>query len=66
MGDLVLSNVKEEKWRTGLLAKFLLTAKFIKEYLSLSINIPIFHHSNIPFAGQKNQASKISFNLNKL
>jgi len=27
------------------LGKFLLTAKFIKEYLSLSINIPIFHHS---------------------
>jgi len=41
------------KWDSGLLGKFLLTAKFIKEYLSLSINIPIFHHSNIPFAGQK-------------
>jgi len=31
MGDLVLSNVKEGKWDTGLLAKFLLTEKLINE-----------------------------------
>jgi hypothetical protein len=30
MGDLVLSNVKEGKWRIGLLIEFLLAGKLIE------------------------------------
>jgi hypothetical protein len=53
MGDLVLSNVKEGNWVSGLLAKLLLTGKLINEKLPFKINIPIFHHSIIPSAGQE-------------
>ncbi len=45
MGDLVLSNVKEGKWDTGLLAKFLLTEKLINEKPIFRNNIPTFHYS---------------------
>jgi len=52
VGDLVLSNVKEGKSDSGLLAKLLLTRKFIDEKLLSKVNIPIFHHSIIPSARQ--------------
>ncbi len=48
MGDLVLSNVKEEKWDIGFLGVFFLTHKllmFKNENLPFRINIPLFHHS---------------------
>lgn len=41
MGDLVLSNVIEEKGRNGLLAILLLTGKLISESF-FEVNIPIF------------------------
>jgi len=55
--------VKEEKRDNCFLGKLLLTGKLINEKLLLK---PTFQYSIIPCAGQKEQASKISFNLNKL
>jgi len=46
MGDLVLSNVKEEKWDIGLLGVLFLThmlLMFKNENLPSKINIPLFH-----------------------
>ncbi|MFQ5888240.1 MAG: hypothetical protein ACE5HY_06040, partial [Candidatus Hydrothermarchaeales archaeon] len=66
---LVEPTARRGKWGSGLLAKFLLTWKLIMlidKELPFKINIPIFHHSIIPCAGQKRQASKITLNFSKL
>jgi len=50
------------KWGTGLLAEFLLTWKLIMltdKELAFKINIPIFHHSIIPCAGQNVRPQKL-------
>jgi len=60
MGDLVLSNVEERKWNSGLLVKFLLIEKLINEKLTFRNNIPIFHHSNIPCARRKLKPQNIT------
>ena len=62
MGDLVLSNVIEEKGRNGLLAILLLTGKLISESF-FEVNIPIFHYTK---SKEENEASRNFLNFNKL